>query len=77
MNKYVIMHIVNEPLLNDYQVIEGSTPKEALKKKFNKEYKRLTGDDARYATITLVKGDIRGNNIVYNGRYQLLCFAEC
>ena len=76
MNKYVVTYNSTKNLLDDYQVIEGKTPKEALKNAFNKEYKRLTGDAGRYATIILVKGDLKNNIIHYSGRYQMLCFGE-
>ena len=78
MNKYVITYDSQKNILDDYQIIEGKNPKEALKKAFNKDYKRLTGEASRYATIILVKGDYnkQSNNIIYKGRYQLLCYGE-
>jgi hypothetical protein len=75
-NKYVIIYNNNNDLFDEYQVIEGKTPKEALKKTFGKEFKRLTGDAGRYARIILVKGDYKNNTITPAGRYQTLCFSE-
>lgn len=76
MEKYVVTFNNKRNLLDDYEVIEGKTAKDALKKAYGKEYNRLTGDSARYADIILIKGEMRGNNIVYKGRYTQLCFGE-
>ena len=56
---------------------EGKNAKDALKKAFNKDYKRLTGDAGRHVSIILIKGDFRDNTIYYQGKYQLLCYGEC
>lgn len=77
MNKYVVTYNSNKALLDDYQVIEGKNAKDALKKAFNKDYKRLTGDAGRHVSIILIKGDFRDNTIYYQGKYQLLCYGEC
>jgi hypothetical protein len=79
MNKYVVMYNsidYGNNLMYDYEVIEGKTPKEALKNRFNKEFKRLTGDDGRYAEVILVKGDFRDNTVYHKGRYQQLCYGR-
>ena len=79
LNKYVVTYDSSKSLLSYYQVIEGKNPKDALKKAFNKDYERLTGDAGRYATIILIKGnyDPKGNNIIYTGRRcQRLCYGE-
>jgi len=79
LNKYIVKYDSRKSIFDDYQVIEGKNPKDALKKAFNKDYMRLTGEASRYATIILVKGDYdkQSNNIIYKGRYQLLCYGEC
>jgi len=76
INKYVVTYDVNKGLFDDYAVLEGKTPKEALKNAFNKDYERLTGDSGRYATIILIKGDFKNNTIMYEGRAIKLCFKE-
>lgn len=77
MNTYVIMYGGNNKnLLDDYEVIEGKTPKEALKKTYGKDYMRLTGEAGRYADIILMKGEVRNNTIYCEGKEQRLCFAE-
>ena len=64
-------------MLYDYETIEGKTPKEALKKHFNREFQRLTGDAGEYADVILVKGyyDEERNTIHCAGRYQTLCYG--
>jgi hypothetical protein len=77
LNKYVVTYNDTENLFDPYKTIEGKNPKDALKKAFNKDYERLTGDRGRYANIILVKGefDKENNSIIYNGRYQRLCYG--
>jgi len=78
MNKYVISYdelTHGNSLIHEYEVIEGKTPKEALKTHFKKEFIRLTGDAGRYAKVILVKGDFRDNTIFYSGKYQQLCYG--
>jgi hypothetical protein len=80
VNQYVITYNSVEHgdgLLYDYETIKGKTPKEALKKHFNREFKRLTGDAGRYADVILIKGyyDEEHNIIRYTGRYQTLCYG--
>ena len=78
MNKYVIMYDSSKSIFSEYETIEGKTPKDALKKHFNKDFERLTGDAGRFATIILVKGELRGKTIYYPGKKcQRLCFKEC
>lgn len=43
-------------IMYDYETIEGRNAKDALKNRFNREFKRLTGDDGRYAEVILQKG---------------------
>jgi hypothetical protein len=62
--------------MDAYQVIEGKTPKLALETAFKKKFKRVYGDEGRYASIILVKGDFKNNTIIPDGRYQMLCFVE-
>jgi len=77
LNKYIVMYNRNKNLLDDYQVIEGKNPKDALKRAFSLNYERLTGEQSKYASIILVKGDFRNNTIYYEGRHQQLCYTEC
>jgi len=77
MNKYVVMYNRNKNLLDDYQVIEGKNPKDALKRAFSLNYERLTGEQSKYASIILVKGDFRNNTMYYEGRHQQLCYTVC
>ena len=78
MNKYIIMYDASKSIFSDYQTIEGKTPKDALKKHFNKDFERLTDEEGRFATIILVKGELRGKTIYYpRKKCQRLCFKEC
>ena len=81
MNEYVIMY--NEighkgELLYDYETIQGKNPKDALKKHFGLNFKRVTGENRRYAEVILMKGfyDHLTNNIVYSGRAAQLCYSR-
>lgn len=82
MNEYVIMY--NEighkgELLYDYETIQGKNPKDALKKHFGLNFKRVTGENRRYAEVILMKGfyDPLTNNIVYSGsRATQLCYSR-
>lgn len=77
MNSYVVTYDDSVGLFDDYKVIQGKTPKEALKQAYNREFNRLTGDAGRYANVILLKGtyDKESNTIRYDGRGQRLCFG--
>ena len=75
INSYIIMYNNQGNILDDYDTIQGKTPKDALKKAFNEDYERLTGDAGRYASIILIKGTYHDNNIYYEGRGSRLCFG--
>lgn len=62
-------------LMYGYETIEGKNAKDALNKRFNKNFERLTGDAGRYAQIILVKGYNVGNVFHYSGRYSMLCYS--
>lgn len=76
INSYVVLYNDSKGLFDDNEMIEGKTAKEALKKAYNKNYKRLTGDAGRYANIILIKGYFENNVIHYDGKYNQLCFGE-
>ena len=76
INSYVVSFNDKQGLFDEYKTIQGKTAKEALKKAFNKDYKRLTGDAGRYANIILIKGYFENNTIHYVGKYQQLCYGE-
>lgn len=76
MTKYIVTYNGSQNLFYDYQVIEGKDAKDALKRAFGKVFHRLTGDAGRYATIILVKGEMRGNTQVIKGKYTMLCYEE-
>jgi hypothetical protein len=64
-------------LLYGYETIQGKNPKDALKKHFDKDFQRLTGDARRYSDVILVKGTYNkeSNNIILSGKYQQLCYG--
>ena len=79
MNQYVItLNAIDNGnlLMQDYETIEGSTPKDALRNRFGVNFERLTGERGAYAEIALVKGQCQNNNITYKGRYQSLYFRR-
>jgi len=81
MKQYVIMYnsIDNKnSLFYGYETIEGKNPKDALKKRFNNEFERLTGEQGRYAEIILMGGryDKESNNVHYTGNGSRLCFSR-
>jgi hypothetical protein len=80
MNKYVITYSEygQNTLTNEHETIEGKNPIDALKKRFNKDFKKVFGEQGRYSNIILVKGwfDQKNNNLHYEGRYQRLCYIE-
>jgi hypothetical protein len=59
MNSYVITYCDGMPLLTAYETIQGNTPKDALKRKYNKDFRRVTGDESRYADVILQRGYMR------------------
>ena len=78
MNTWVISYNSIESgnsLMYEYETIEGKNAKDALKKRFNKDFKRLTGDDGRYAEVILVKGYFENNTIYYKGNGARLCYS--
>lgn len=82
MEKFVIMYNSidhGNDLMYDYETIEGKDYKDALKRRFNTDFKRLTGDNGRYAEVILVKGfyDHLINNIVCSNRRPMqLCYSR-
>lgn len=62
-------------LLYGYETIEGKTAKDALLKRFNKNFKRLTGEQGRYANVILIKGYFENSTIHYTGNGARLCFG--
>jgi len=63
-------------LIYGYETIEGKNAKDALKKRFNKDFERLTGDNGRYAEIILQKGYFENNTIHLTGNGSRLCFER-
>ena len=81
MKQYVIMYnsIDNRnSLLYDYETIEGKNPKDALNKRFDVDFERLTGESGRYAEIIIMGGhyDKESNNIYYTGKGLRLCYSR-
>lgn len=62
-------------LLYGYETIEGKNAKDALLKRFGKEFKRLTGEQGRYANVILIKGYFENNTIHCIGNGARLCFG--
>ena len=67
----------NNNLFGGYENIQGKTAKEAIEKRFEKKFKRLTGEQGRYANIIVLKGTYNKdrNEIQYKGKYTSLCFG--
>lgn len=65
-------------LLYEYETIEGKDAKEALKNRFNREFKRLTGDAGRYAEVILQKGYYipERNAIQLTSNGAMLCYER-
>lgn len=79
MDKWVITFNSIEhgsKLIYGYETIEGKNAKDALKKRFNKDFERLTGDNGRYAEIILQKGYFENNTIHLTGNGAKLCFER-
>jgi len=79
MDKWVVTYnsIDNgNSLMYGYETIEGKNAKDALKKRFNIEFQRLTGDNGRYAEVILQKGYFENNTIHFTGNGARLCFAK-
>lgn len=62
-------------LVYDYETISGKNAKDALKKRFGKDFTRLTGDAGRYANVILVKGYYANGRIHLANRGVSLCFG--
>lgn len=65
-------------LVDPYENIQGKNYLDALEKRFSKQFKRLMGDDGRYANVIIVKGtyDKDNNMIYYSGkRCVRLCYG--
>jgi len=78
MDKWVITYndIDNKnALMYEYETIEGKNSKDALKKRFGKEFKRLTGDSGRYANVILRKGYFENNTIHCTTNGAMLCYG--
>jgi hypothetical protein len=78
MNKWVITFnniSHGDKLLYSYETIEGKNAMDALKKRFGRQFKRLTGDSSRFANVILMKGYFADNSIHYVGKCQSLCYG--
>ena len=80
-NTYVILYNGLEKrdrLMYDYENISGSSPMDAIKKRFNIPLKRLTGDAGRYADVIITRGEYikERNVIIYNGNGARLCYGR-
>lgn len=79
MDKWVISYnriSHGDSLMYDYETIEGKNAMDALKKRFNINFKRLTGDAGRYAEVILIKGHFENNTIYYTGNGARLCYGR-
>jgi hypothetical protein len=80
MESYVITYsdYGKNSLTDAYETIQGKNPVDALKKRFDKNFKRVNGEQGRYSNVIVVKGhyDEKKNNIVYRGKYIRLCYIE-
>lgn len=79
MDKWVITYnsIDNgNSLMYGYETIEGKNAKDALKKRFNLEFERLTGEAGNYAEVIIQKGYFEDNTIYYTGNGARLCFGR-
>ena len=61
-------------LIYGYETIEGKNQKDALKKRFGKDFIRLTGDAGRYAEVILCKGYYANNTMHYKANGIMLCY---
>jgi len=61
-----------------YETIEGKNAKDALKKRFGVNFKRLTGDAGRYAEVILQKGFFisETNSIQLTSNGAMLCYER-
>lgn len=80
MESYVITYNdidVQNILTAKYETIEGKNTKDALQKRFNRKFERLTGERDRYSNVILIKGtyDERRNTILYKGNGMRLCYG--
>jgi hypothetical protein len=81
MEKYVVTYSEygRNTLTDDYETIEGKTPINALEKRFNRKFKRVTGDAGRHANVIISKGyyNKESNNIYFEGKkFTRLCYVE-
>ena len=62
-------------LLYGYETIEGKNAKDALQKRFGKNFKRLTKEEGRCANVILIKGYFENNTIHCTSNGARLCFG--
>jgi len=76
INNYVIMYGSAESIYSNLKEIQGKTPIEALKNAYNKDYIKVYGDESRYSDMILIRGTIKNNTLIYEGKGTRLCFME-
>jgi len=78
INNYVIVSNEDTPQWDaTKQVIQGNNPIQALKTAFNKDYKRVYGIQRNNASIMLVQGTLKDNELIPNKyNYVTLCYCK-
>jgi hypothetical protein len=63
-----------------YEAITGKNILDALQNRFGVPFRRMAGEEGRYAEIILVKGTLSDcggyPQIRYSGKYQQLCYGR-